>query len=403
VAELVSVLNDEPSQTTAIDQLMRMYTKQARWQDAEKLLTARMKAEPDNLEWPLQLLSLYQSSKDADKAIRVASEVAQKSRYADNIVDTVLQAYLQFERYDDLIKFVETRLPADKKKRLTIDMTVATAYAGKGDRAKALERYNRVLEATTPSVEMFTNVVAELKKRLGSQTAMEVVQQRLSRKSDERASKFVLGALQKEAGQKDAFVNAIKGLLDTLPKEDTPQIAFEKLYLLQSLALEHYQRGEFPEARKAYEQMIAISPDNVLALNNLAYLLMEHFNDPKSALPYSRQAANTVPYDPNILDTVGWNHVLLGNYDLGIAALRRAIGMDDGLPAVHYHTAEAFFQRGQSAKTGRDADLHEAETEIKRAHELIRAKGADTEGIFDKVLALGEKLGLKLDPKLGPK
>jgi tetratricopeptide (TPR) repeat protein len=192
-------------------------------------------------------------------------------------------------------------------------------------------------------------------------------------------------------------------LLDTLPKGNTPQIVFEKLYLLQSLALEHYQRGEFPEARKAYEQMNAINPSNVLALNNLAYLLMEHFNDPKSALPYSRQAANTVPSDPNILDTVGWNHVLLGNYDLGLSALRRAIGMDDGLPAVHYHAAEACYRRGQADKTGRDTDLREAEIEIKRAHELIRARGADTEGIFDKVLALGEKLGVKLDPKLGPK
>jgi len=133
-----------------------------------------------------------------------------------------------------------------------------------------------------------------------------------------------------------------------------------------------------------------------VALNNLAYLLMEHIKDPNLALPYSRRAANLLPFDANVLDTVGWNHILLGNYDLGISALRRAIGINDNLAAVHYHAAEAFHRRANSNPASKDADLREAENEIRRAYRLIQAPGADTEGLADEILALSEKLGVNL-------
>jgi len=406
VAELNSILADDPKFMPALDELQRIYVKLSQWQQAEDMLSARRKAEPDNPEWDLRLMALYRSSRDADKSIKAGLNAAQKAKYAPGAVEALLQTYLFFERYDDLIRFTNERLPADKRGGTIVDLLTAAAYAGKGDRVNALQRYNQVLDAIASNMEGFINVGGDLKKRLGSQTAMEVFQQRLAAKPDERPSKFAVGALQKDAGERDAYLNALKSLLETVPQDDEPRTRAEKLYLLQCLAIEYYQRGNNEEARKAYEEMLTLNPGHLLALNNLAYLLMDRMNDPQSALPYARRAANMIPFDANILDTVGWNHVLLGNFDTCISALRRAIGQNDKAAAIHYHAAEAFYRRANASETpasGRELDLREAETECRRAYELIRETGADHEEVFDEVLALGEKLGLRVDAKVGPK
>ncbi|HSW44388.1 MAG TPA: tetratricopeptide repeat protein [Phycisphaerae bacterium] len=403
VSEFLSILADEPNHDATLDELLRLYIQLSQWQDAERLFVARLKADPDNPEWSLRLLTLYRSSKELEKAIGAGVEAAQKSQYADVAVDQLLQTFLQFERFDELLRFVNDRLPAAKRQYHGVELAVAAAYAGKGDRGNALRLYGQRLDTATANMEAFAVIVGDIKKRLGAQVAKQVIQQRLAAKPDERASRFVLGALQKDAGEREAYLEALKSLLETIPKDDSPGTIREKLYLMQCQAIEHYLRGEFKDARKTYEDILTINPNHLISLNNLAYLLMDHFNDPTAALPYARRAANMVPFDPNVLDTVGWNHVLLGNYKLGIAALRRAMGMNDKVAAIHYHAAEAFYRRANAEPQNKDADLREAETECRRAYNLIRAAGTDHEGIFDRVLALGEKLGLRLDPKLSPK
>jgi hypothetical protein len=106
------------------------------------------------------------------------------------------------------------------------------------------------------------------------------------------------------------------------------------------------------------------------------------------------------PKDPNVLDTMGWNMVLLGNLDGGIAVLRRSIGIDDGLPSVHYHVAKALYLRSQEEESRQDIDLREAVAECRRAHSLIQAMGEDKDQIFDEIVQLGRDLGLNLDPRL---
>ncbi len=395
-AELLGIVTERPDQTDATDELLRLYAKLAQWDNAEKLLQDRRKEFPADLQWLERLSSLYQASGQEDKAVRTGMELVLQSQYSRPSVASLIQTYLQFKRYDELLRFVDAQVPKDVRSGPYFDLVTAEAYAGKGDQANAVQYYNKVLDATVADIGRFASTVDDIRKLLGPQAAMEVVRQRLARNSDERPARFVLGVLQEQTGEKGAQIKAIKGLLETLPADDKPEHQAEKLYLLQALALDYYNRKDHAEARQTYEEMLKINPNSIVALNNLAYLLMEHIKDPNLALPYSRRAANLLPFDANVLDTVGWNHILLGNYDLGISALRRAIGINDNLAAVHYHAAEAFHRRANSNPASKDADLREAENEIRRAYRLIQAPGADTEGLADEILALSEKLGVNL-------
>jgi len=400
IAELLSVLEAEPNQESAFRELLRIYRKLRRWGEAEQLLTRRREKDPENLRLLYELLRVYRASDNGPKAAQIAEQIVEKTGVADGAVETLLETYLQFKKYDDVIRYVQNRVPAEKRGQAWILMPLATAHARKGETARALQLYNQALDTLGSHLPAFASAVRDIKRELGPQTTMQLFRGRLARNSDERGSKYALAVLQKEAGERDALVNVLEELLASAPTGDDPNARTERLFLLRTLALERQARNEPDQARARYEDMLKIDPYNIIALNNLAFLLMDHFNDPKAALPYSTTAAALVPQDPSVLDTVGWNMVLLGNLDGGIAALRKSIGLDDGLPTVHYHVAEALYMRSEKNESGRDIDLREASAECRRAHELIRAIGRDDDRVFDKIIELGKKLGLDLDPRL---
>ena len=58
--------------------------------------------------------------------------------------------------------------------------------------------------------------------------------------------------------------------------------------LLQVALIEEAEKRH-PEARKLYERILSISPNQKEALNNLAYLLAEELNEPGKALELARR------------------------------------------------------------------------------------------------------------------
>jgi tetratricopeptide (TPR) repeat protein len=99
------------------------------------------------------------------------------------------------------------------------------------------------------------------------------------------------------------------------------------------------QLGRTDEAVKAYEAIIAHAPDEVAALNNLAYLLATKANQPKAALQYSQRAINIVDNNPPLalLDTHAWILYLNQLYEESEGRLREALSIDpDYLPALEH-------------------------------------------------------------------
>ncbi len=400
IAELISVLNAEPKQWSALNELLRIYRRLGRWNQAEQLLTQRRNEDPENIRWLHELHQIYMASDNASKAIEMAERIVELREGAEDAVEMLLHTYLDFDRPDDAIRFIQTRIPAERHNELWILMPIAAAHAQKGETSQALQYYNQALDTLTDQLQAFVTTSNTVKIDMGPQATMQLIRARLARRANERGSRFMLGQLQKEAGDSTAFVNILEELLASIPEGDDFRVLSERLFLLRNLAIERQMLGQYDAARTRYEEMLAIDPYNIVALNNLAFLLMDHFEDPQAALPYSRAAVALAPNDPSVLDTVGWNLVLVGHHDQGIAALRRSIGINDGMAIVHYHVARALVLRSENNPETRDADLREAAAECRRAHELIQASGKDEYNIFDQVVELGRTLGLSLDPRL---
>jgi tetratricopeptide (TPR) repeat protein len=109
-------------------------------------------------------------------------------------------------------------------------------------------------------------------------------------------------------------------------------------------------KGNYTAAIDRYRKVIEAEPQNIQALNNLAYLLTEHGNKPDEALKYAEKAGELSPQDPDIADTLGWIYYRKGLYSLAVRHLERAASMDKGRAVPKYHLAMAYAKGDNAAR-----------------------------------------------------
>ncbi len=90
----------------------------------------------------------------------------------------------------------------------------------------------------------------------------------------------------------------------------------------------YYGKKQYTETIYAYEQSIALNPDNPQVLNNLAWLYAtcedDRFQDPKRALQLAGKAAG-LDTSPHILDTLAESYFVNGFREEAVAAGKKAL------------------------------------------------------------------------------
>ncbi len=142
------------------------------------------------------------------------------------------------------------------------------------------------------------------------------------------------GSIQKQ----DGAVSSLETLLAKNPKS-------KQALLLKGMLLE--SKKDYPGARSAYEGLLAADPQSWLALNNLAYIQLDHFKDAAKARDYAAKAREVAPGNPAVADTLGWSLSRLGQYAQAEPLLKEALaGLADNAE-VHYHVGVNSYYLGQ--------------------------------------------------------
>ncbi len=119
-----------------------------------------------------------------------------------------------------------------------------------------------------------------------------------------------------------------------------------QLMLLRARVLE--LKGNAEAAIDAYEEVLKVSPYSTMALNNLASLLSESRNDAKSLERAYELAQRLDPTaSPYFQDTLGWIHYLRSENTLALGMLRSAADRLPDVPAVLYHLGVVYAALGQ--------------------------------------------------------
>jgi len=137
-----------------------------------------------------------------------------------------------------------------------------------------------------------------------------------------------------DAGDREAAIDLLTSWLDKLPTDQASRVR---------LASRYAAMGRNSDAVAVYTRMLKQNPDNVAALNDLAWLLRD--SDPKQALEYAEKAHSLAPKSAAVTDTLA---VVVSQSDPSRAQLliREALSASPNNPGYRYHQALIYQRAG---------------------------------------------------------
>lgn len=120
----------------------------------------------------------------------------------------------------------------------------------------------------------------------------------------------------------------------------------------REMAANHQDEGRYAEANDFYRRLLAGNPNDIFALNNLAYNLAAHLDQPREALPLAVRAAALAPGHPFVMHTLGWTHHLLGNNAEALKLLEPVVQARSGDADMRFHIAIVYAALGRMEDAG---------------------------------------------------
>ena len=117
------------------------------------------------------------------------------------------------------------------------------------------------------------------------------------------------------------------------------------------------------KALEVYEQMVQVRPNDIVVLNNMAYILADKLNRPDDALKYIERAMRHRSQDHNLMDTYGFVLLKKGEINPAIEQFKKSMDIQP-TSTTSYHLGLALIE----AKDYQDAlkALREAERMLEK-------------------------------------
>jgi tetratricopeptide (TPR) repeat protein len=116
---------------------------------------------------------------------------------------------------------------------------------------------------------------------------------------------------------------------------------------LMQIGMIHDAMGQYEPAKTAYTTLLDVNPLFGAALNNLAYLYSEHFNDVDKAKEVAEKARELYPADPYVADTLGWILYKKHDYSRALSLMEESMDRQPNDGEIHYHVGMAQYMLGE--------------------------------------------------------
>jgi tetratricopeptide (TPR) repeat protein len=379
VDSLQKALQSDPDSGVAHYQLGLAFDQQHNEGRAEAEWREAVRIRPDLTDAQRALASLEMRRGDIDALLQTAQQIINgqpsaadgyllkgvaeisRQRYNDAQQDAqqALQRapqspapYIQFgnihlaqKQYADAEKFYQQALDKDPSSSDSLSGLMNTYFAEK-QTDKAIAAANAQI-AKVPNNSDFYDLLGtalfNARKDLpGADAALHKAIE-LNKNNTDALEK--LGKVQVQEGSTDQAIALYQQSIKDNPRDVRFYILVGELY---------ESRQNWDQAKAMYQQALSIVPDQPLASNNLAYVLLTQGGNIDVALAMAQTARRGMPDSPNAADTLGWAYYKKGVYQTAISQFQEALRLGEkrGVPddsTVHYHLGMAYEQAKQTA------------------------------------------------------
>jgi len=173
-----------------------------------------------------------------------------------------------------------------------------------------------------------------------STKAEAALHQAIELQPDSSAAYLLLGRLYASSNQIDKALANFQSAVSKNPKN------IEALMMIGTLS---EKKRDFTGARDAYEKLLILNPRFSPALNNLAYLYSENFNQMDRAQELARKAKDLLPHEPHTADTLGWILYRQQQYPWALTQLQESAGKLPDSAEIQYHLGMTHYMLGNES------------------------------------------------------
>jgi tetratricopeptide (TPR) repeat protein len=372
VAHLRIALGDQPDSVPLAIALARAYGRSGDRALAEQTLRAAVQARPGDV---LARLALAQFLIESGNAARALSSLEQLTSEQPNNADA-LAALAKVQLASG--KPVEASRTAAGLQALHPASAAGYQLAGEayevqGQLAPAIAAYSRAAELSPKSLDPIVALVRiDMNQKRPNAALVRLDDAEETNPGSARISALrgdvlmSLGRLDEAIKSYDVAVtrapnwaDGYRGLATAHTAAGRPEIATEVLergfestggaaVIGLDLALSYRRSGRTRDAISTYERLVALRPDDDVAANNLAMILLEPpVNDAQLARAEELSRRFAKGDNPAYLDTYGLVLYQLGRYSDAAEVLSRAVAKAPDAIAPRFHLGMAQFKAGQ--------------------------------------------------------
>lgn len=181
-------------------------------------------------------------------------------------------------------------------------------------------------------------------------------------------------------GQAKQYDKAIPDFERSIELADSGDVKFVS-EVLSSEGDMYSAAGDKAQAEEHYRQAIAVDPDNLLALNNYAYLLAVEGRDLDKAERMSSRTIQERPDDINSLDTYAWILFRQKKYTEALAYIQKALDLaKEPADELYSHAGDIYFWNGDHQKA---VELWQQALLLAPDNELLKRKVAHKTFFFE--------------------
>ncbi len=297
-------------------------------------LEQAIEAHPQVAQPRFILARYYLAKGDPGKAVTLLAPLDEKQKQTAPALKVMGMAQLQQKKYTEA-KITFEQLVAKAPKSAEAHYLLAEAYGGLNKAAQVEKELGKALELNPDYFQArlaYTRILIqqnkadEARKKFqalksshpdnpdvmkldaafalldGDRQRALSIYEKLQQKAPSTQNMLSLSMMKWRSGDKAGVIALQESWVESHPKDKTALLALANSYL---------QEKRIDDMLNLYERVLQLDPNNLVALNNLAWYLRDR--DPKKALSYAEKAHELAPKAASILDTYAM--VLLANGD----------------------------------------------------------------------------------------
>lgn len=368
---LEKVLLVNPKNLLAIKDLARIKVARKDEAGAIELLEKARIVHKDDKDISIMLIDLYGKGQQWRKAEAIAKGLLESSEAKELPHFKLAQLYMGQQKFEEAIKQFNKVL-VTKPNAADVLGGLVNAHLALKQEKKAEKILDDAL-AENKDNPAFLTMRAELYRQMKQYSDAERLFKRvIELKPDVELGYKNLATVYQAQKQLDKLIQVFEQGVVAVPESGN---------FLMQLGILNTVAGDVEKSIDAYQKVLKLFPDNLLAVNNLAAILVESDDQQRVEKAGRLVAALKDSEYPAFLDTYGWASYKNGKIDDALIALESAAKKEGAIPEMHYHLAMVYIDKGRVEEAKIELEKAVAEGAQFRALDAAKAELAKLKGM----------------------